>query len=408
MAFPGNLGKVQVAEQSGWGTAQTVFDATLHTVECEVVIPTLIQEALRTNAMRGTFNAQRVVAGAKSGTTVSLSMPLHGWSATTPAADPTSSNAFVDSILMTAALGGVAYTTAAFGATTDSSPGSAATTAFTGGEGSALTLGSALLVPKSGGHSVGFASTVSTDDITWRVPLSATATADADCYGSINTYLANGSPANGLTMVYLGAESSSKIVLYDGCVTRAKMILSPGQQPKLEADLHFGAWTLSGSGGDPGQFAYTLPQLPAAISNNGARFMVDGSAVEAGTVEIEVTLDAQPVLSHAGPEGVASYAIANREVTMTVESAASALTTATVGAPGDAVNAIQCTLNTTAGRSVAVLIASGQLEEIRTIGDSNGLVALTSTYRAATFDDDGTADVVGTAPADTLVRVAWL
>jgi len=408
MAFSGNLGKIQVAEQSGWGTAQTVFDATRHTVECEVVIPTLIQEALRTNAMRGVFNAQRVVAGAKSGTTVSLNMPIHGWSATTPTGDPSASDSFVDAIIMGKALGGTFYTTTAYGATIDGSPGSAATTQFTSSEGAALTLGSALLVPKSGGYSIGWASTVSTDNITWRVPLSGTATASSDCFGSINTYLANASPTNGLTMVYLGAESSSKIVLYDGCVTRAKITMSPGQQPMLEADILFGAWSLSGSGGDPGQYAYTLPQLPAAISNNGARFMVNGSAVEAGTVELEVTIDAQPVMSHAGAEGVASYAIANRDVALTVESAAASITSGTVGAPGDAVNAVQCTLNTTPGKSISVLIASAQLEEIRTIGDSNGLVALTSTYKAATFDDDGTADSVGTAPADTLVRVGWL
>ena len=101
MAYhPTNLAQIMLAKQGAWGTAASpsASDATL--VECEVVLPTLAQEALTTEAVRGAFHAHRMIAGSKEGVQVSLKMPLHGWSASTPSGNPGAGDVFVDSILM--------------------------------------------------------------------------------------------------------------------------------------------------------------------------------------------------------------------------------------------------------------------------------------------------------------------
>ena len=408
MAFSqSNIGRVRLGKQTAWNNAtpSPAFSA-LHVVEAEVFLPELSTEILQTEAMRGNYAARRSVDGGKSNITVSLRMPMHGWNSTTPTGDPTSSNQHPDALILEYALGASIYCPAR-SKTTHSSAGTASTTVMASGE--ALTEGHAMLCPISASaFSVGWSKDVSGDSVTWAQDLSSAPHASTDGFGSMLQYMDTASPATGLVMHYQGQDANTDITLSNGMVTACKIIMNPNAQPMIEADLVFGAWSL-GTSGAPGLYEYTLPQLPVAVGNNGARLMVNNSLnASVFTVELDLAVEYQPVLGHSAAEGISQYIVTNRDATLTVtEPTTNAYNDMNV-AGGTAIGAIQVDLCTTPGRAFSLLLPSAVLENTRTLGDNNGVVGTTSVYKAGYYDDDGSDSAVGTAPADTIVRTAFL
>ena len=114
------------------------------------------------------------------------------------------------------------------------------------------------------------------------------------------------------------------------------------------------------------------------------------------------------MLGHSAAEGISQYIVTNRDVTLTVQAPVSNAATELAVAGGTVVGPIQMDANTTAGRAFSLLIPSAVLENTVTLGDNSGVVAATSVYKAGYYDDDGNDSAVGTAPADTIVRTAFL
>lgn len=400
---PSNIGRFALKTQSSWGTAETSFAAANY-VEASVFIPTPVQEALRTDATRGGYYAQRVVAGSKKDTTFTVSMPMHGFSDSTPSADPGA--AHPDALLVAAALG-------------DFNIKGFASSAVTGGTASAPTVsdsdynlwvGQAVAVPISGGHSLGFVKTYTDggggdDTLTLLDDLSAAPSGSGDLLGSITCYLTN-TINNALTFDWVGSDASIHVRFYDCVVTSAKITLNATEQPMGEFTIQAGGWTNIGSGGAPGDYAMTdRPQMPALIGSNGSRFRVNGSAVTVSSLEIEITNDVQAVMSHAGTEGLAQYVTTNRSVAMTAVAEAASL--AALVSPGTATGVVQFDANTTPGRAMTMTLPSAQVEELSEIGDSNGLVALTTRYAPQVYSGDSGDGTLGAA-ANTAARIAFL
>ncbi|MCP4028227.1 MAG: hypothetical protein GY736_18235, partial [Sphingomonas sp.] len=188
-----------------------------------------------------------------------------------------------------------------------------------------------------------------------------------------------------------------------GVVTSAKLTLSPKGQPTLECTCKFADWTNAGSGGAPGDYALTdLPQMPAAIGDNGARYLLGGTAVNAASFEIEITNDVAEAPGHASAQGVAQYVTTNRTVRTTVTVPAASI--ATINAPGTSAGVVQLDLNTTPGRALSVLMPLAQREALETLGDAGGLVALTGVFGPSNYTGDDTS----TVPANTDFRIAFL
>ena len=412
MAYhPTNLAQIMLAKQGAWGTAASpsASDATL--VECEVVLPTLAQEALTTEAVRGAFHAHRMIAGSKEGVQVSLKMPLHGWSASTPSGNPGAGDVFVDSILMEYALGGVEYGAVGFG----QNPSSASVNTYTMTNGSDFAPGYAALVDVDGTNATygaAFVASVSSNDVTWHTAVQGAAgDPDAGVYGAINTYLTTGTPTVPLTMVYLGSDSTNKIVLYDGLVTSVKITAAPKPPPTLEATIQCIYWTLSGSGGGVSQYSYGLPMIPATIGANGARYCHGGGTGSGATekklanAEFEVAISYAPVMNHGSDQGVAQYVVTNREVKLTTEEPLTAVNGTTVLAPGSEIaNGIQLDLSTVPGRACSILIPKAQVQELATLGDTDGIVSASYVYAPIQYTGDGGSS----GPNDSLARVAFL
>lgn len=402
---PSNIGRFALKTQSAWGTAETSFAAANY-VEASVMIPTPVQEALRTDATRGGYYAQRVVAGSKKDATFTLSMPLHGFSDATPSGDPGA--AHPDALLIASALG--AFNIKGF-----------ASSAVTGGTAAAPTVtnsdydlwvGQAVAVPISGGHSLGWVKTYTDggggdDTLTLLDELSAAPSGSGSLLGSITCYMTN-TINDPLTFDYVGADSTIHVRFYDCVVTSAKLTLNATEQPMAEFTVQAGGWTNIGSGGAPGDYAMTdRPQMPALIGANGSRLRVAGVAVNVSSMEIEITNDVQAVMSHAGTEGLAQYVTTNRSVALTATAEASTLAGVGMMSPGTSVGVVQFDANTTPGRALTMTIPLSQVEELQELGDSNGLVALTTRYAPQVYSADSGVGTLGDA-ADTAARIAFL
>lgn len=410
---PSNLGRISIAKQSAWGTKQTSFPAASF-AEVEVTMPQLQREALMTEAYRGQFHSHRIKAGSREGTTVSLRMPVHGWSASTPSGDPSASDQSVESILLEYAMGAVHYN--------DLRPrtvSSATTSQITVNSAMAVTdVGSAILAQSNAAgteHVIGFIKSMSGADnveLNLASATSSAAYATGAVYGSMTHFISTAQPAQGLSLEYLGADSTSRIILFDGCVSSLKITASPRQQPMMEAELHFADFEFMESGGNPGMYEFPLPQLPAAVGNNGTRMLLSGSPVDSVSAEFTVTCEYAAIGNHSSSEGVSKYVITNRSTQAAVTIPASSITDAAIFAPGTAVDQLQLDFNAhVPGSAMSILIPRALVESQSTLGDSEGIVAVTHNLSAAFYDADGAADSVDSenAPAaDSVARVALL
>tara|TARA_R100000278_G_scaffold119544_2_gene101071 strand:- start:6745 stop:7995 length:1251 start_codon:yes stop_codon:yes gene_type:complete len=412
---PSNLGRISVAKQSAWGTKQTSFPAASF-AEVEVTMPQLQREALMTEAFRGQFHSHRIKAGSREGTTVSLRMPMHGWSASTPTADPSASDQNVESILLEYAMGAVHFPDI-MARTVSSATTSQITVSDT-----MLNpdVGSAFMAQSNSGgteHVIGFIKSMTGADnkeLNLATATSSAAYATGAVYGSMTHYISSSQPAQGLSLEYLGADSTSRIILFDGCVSSLKITASPRQQPMLEAELHFADFEFMESGGNPGMYDFPLPQLPAAVGNNGTRMVLGGSVIDSISAEFTVTCEYAAIGNHSSSEGVSKYIITNRTTQASVQIPASAITDAAIYAPGTALSQVQLDLNAhVPGSAVSILIPRALIESQSTLGDSEGIVAVTHNMIAAYYDDDASDGSVSsgsgsTTAADTVARVALL
>ena len=110
-------------------------------------------------------------------------------------------------------------------------------------------------------------------------------------------------------------------------------------------------------------------------------------------------------MSHAGTEGLSQYVTTNRSVAMTAVAEASSL--AALVTPGTTAGVIQFDANTTPGRAMTMTLPSAQVEELGEIGDSNGLVAVTTRYAPQVYSGDSGVGTLGAA-ADSAARIAFL
>jgi len=405
MAFSeSRIGRVYVKEQGAWGTPQTSF-AAADVVECEITYPELTREAVSTDTVRGAFHHATHVMGAKVGTSISLTMPLHGWSATTPVGNPTE---HVDALLLKHALGG---SNQAGYEVVDTSQDSTTVIKYNDGWALANWAGNAQLHTVSGGFTAGWVTstdlTGDPDTATMLNQLSAQPTNEGQTYGSNTCYLTTGHPAAAtpLTVQWEGSDANAGIRLSDGVVTSATITAGPRQQPTLSVTMTFLDWDNVTGIGSPGQYAHALPQMSTLSGENGARLVLGADlTVDAASFEVTIESEMAVIGSHSGNEGAAQYYPTNRTVTASIVIPQDgALTTSS---PSIDPGAVQLDLAGTAGSSLSILIPEPRIIEQSTIGDSEGIVASTLSLGCAVMTSDASAGAG--AAANSVFRVAFL
>ena len=392
------IGKVQIKQQGAWGTAATSFTAA-NLVECEMTYPTLLTEAISTEAMKGNYHHDTVLAGSEQGTTFELRFPLHGWDTSGVAIEDNPDVANNPEVLMLqSALGGLIVQ----GYTENVAGGSTSVVNITDGFVNADWIGSAQLYDISGGNtSVGWVKSVdgsgSPDTVTPLVILAGTPQAGTG-YGSATTYLDTGTPLP-LTVQYMGANEGGNGVgceLVDCVVTSFKISLNPREQLMCDVSLIAGSWSVLTSNVTD-QYTYSYNQMGVLTSENGARMVnSSGVAVESFTAEVTIENTVAPVGSVSGAQGISQFASTNRAVTfnLTVPATSSGFAT-NVFTPGQATGAMQIDICQGAGKSFSAVIPSGVITEQDTIGDQDGLIAITRVIGCAKYASDGASTDAG-------------
>tara|TARA_R110000824_G_scaffold30049_5_gene99246 strand:- start:2179 stop:3405 length:1227 start_codon:yes stop_codon:yes gene_type:complete len=401
------IGRIWVREQAAWGTPFTIVPAShaASSVECEITYPELAQEALSVDTVRGGFHSAPVTAGAKIGTSITLTMPLHGWSAATPSDNATE---HVDALLLKHALGGSSLA----GWSSDvlaSGQDSATVIKYGDGSGALNMIGNAVLIPVSGGHSVGWVTSGNVggdpDLLTVLNALSANASDSAQPYGSNTCYLTTGMPSVPLTVQWQGSDADAGVRLSDGAVTSATITCSPQQQPTLSVTLNFLDWDEVTGLGSPGLYSHSLPQMPILTGSNDARLVMGSDLhIDAASFEITIENEMATIGSHSGNEGASVYYATNRTVTgsLTIPTAAAL----GINAPGTDPGALQLDLAGTPGNALSILVPEPVLTEVSQIGDNDGLVAETLSFGCNVMLADATTGAG--AAVNSPFRVAFL
>jgi hypothetical protein len=390
-------GRLAIKEQaSSWGTAETSFAAADYLEVTGPLVPSMPRETLSVNIYTPGFSEAEVIAGSKAGGTFSFSMPMHGVLATTPVANPT---IHPDALLFRAALGGGGsdgYSTTVTGGTAAIPTDSSIPVAHAG---------FATLYPVASGYSIGWNSVVSANTSSdLLVDLSASPAAGTGL-GSYVAWLSTAA-STPLTVEWLGTDATSKIRYSDCLPSKLTAKWKAKQAPTLDVELTFLSWTNVGSGGDPADYAYGYPRLPAFVGANGVRALFAGGAAICPTeVTIEITQTLEQAECASATEGADSLVTINRSVRVTVmvnptdyNATPWTDTVATVKA------ALQIDACTTPGRACSMVLPLPKVMQQGAPTANGSLLGLTSVYGPTIYS----ADTGTTAPADTEFRIAFL
>ncbi len=394
------IGRARIRPQTDWGFDNAVAAGSFvagDTLGCEVWVPQLVEEALRSETFRGAFHAHRVVGGSRKGVQITVSMPAHGLSSSAPSGEPTRTP---DILLFESALGFGAATTAGFDAT-NLVGGTAASVQWTDATG--LNPGQALLIPLASGHSFGWLQTITPgtpEELVLVTELSGAPAASGQVFGSYGVALSTAQSAP-LSLLWVGSRGE-QIRLYDGAVSQAQLTREPSGRLMISATLQFGGWIVdAGSGTAPGQYAFGLPDLPAAIGRNGARVMVDGAAIPLSSFELSITNTLAEAPDIGAREGLGAYVTTDRAVQLTVTGRQPDVSA--LRSPGDELGTVQVDCGNTPGKALSLLMPAAVVQEFEPLQDSEGVVGNQLTLAPGNYTGDGSS----TEPGNTVFRMAW-
>lgn len=390
-------GRLAVKVQaSSWGTAETSFTSADLVEAVGPIVPPMPRETLSVDTYRPGNGAPSRVPGSKAGGTISLTIPLHGVSATTPTDNPT---IHPDATIVRAALG--SGNTDGYSATVTGGTAAAATDSSI----PVAHAGFASLYPIGGGlYSVGWNSTVvASTSSTFLNGLAGTPAAGT-ALGSYVCWLSS-TNATPLTIDWLGTDATAHIRYVDCLPSKITITLAAKQTPTMEVEFTFLSWTNVGSGGAPADYAYTYPRIPAFIGANGARTVFDDADACPKTVVIEITQALEQVECGTATDGADSLQWTDRMLRVSVTSTPPDWSASPVSlAPGDVVDPLQIDACTTPGRAFSCRLPAPQVAEQPTPVGNGNLLGMTTIYEGRVFAGDTGA----TAPADTPAQVAWL
>lgn len=397
-------GRLAIKEQgSGWGTSETSFSATDYLEVQGPIVPPMPRETLSVDVYRPGNTAAPRLPGSKAGGTISFTIPLHGWSSSTPSGDPT---IHPDATILKAALGGGAtdaYTTAiAAGSTTS-------LINVTNGSADTAWAGFAQLGVGATTNSIWWAKLVDTaaspDTVTPLVTTLAEEPAAGTAYGSYVLWLSTAA-STPLTIDWCGDDSTAHVRYFDALPSKVTITLTAKQTPTMEVEFTFLNWTNVGSGGAPSDYAYSYPRIPAFIGANGARALFSGgSSICPRTVTIEIMQPLEEVPCASSSQGASSLRHTDRAVKVTIVRTPSDWSAAPVtDAAGSTPNALQVDACNTPGRALSVCMPAPQLMEQPSPTGNGNLLGLTTVYEPLVYS----GDTGSTAPADTAFRIAFL
>jgi hypothetical protein len=163
-----------------------------------------------------------------------------------------------------------------------------------------------------------------------------------------------------------------------------------------------GGWTIDGTGGAPGVYSLVYPALPAALGDNGGRFLDNGVALAAHKFEWEITSKVTPLGDYAGAQGLGQFVVAelawSGKLTIPMTDAATQIDT--IAALRGILQLDYCT---TAGRMFSLLVPAATTQKLAP-PKAEDVVTVEYALGAGAYVADGSS----TAPGNTPFRAAFL
>jgi hypothetical protein len=406
------IGRVYARPQADYETPHASSDviADQYAMEVEMVVPPTTREIFERAAVRGGFYEIAPVSGSQHGAEFTVSKPLHGLSSSALTSDPTPHG---DAYLLQALLGSIL---------TDNY--SAAAVSGTGSTTTSIDIDSAKIGDFSNGGAFmvggagGFLETVDAVGNTIQpiLELSAAPTAGGETvYGSTTQYLSTAGTLS-FTIVWRAKEDETQLVLQSCVPTSATITLGPKDNyPRLEVTFSCNGIVSETASQAITDYDYNLPVLPVPTSDASARLVFASTSGGTGTTELDIeglqiaiTQELVPQLSHNSSGGVADMLVTNRSVEVSFkgvlgaanpfDSTGKVLTDIANSAP----KAVQFQLGSVSGQMFMMLLPSPIQTEVPAVEDMGGVWGLSFMLKPGNYGGSGTG------VEDSDFRVAFL
>lgn len=401
-------------QDSGYETvpsADTV-DSTGFAVEAEVFMPPTTREIFERAAVKHGFYELPPVSGSPYGAEFTIRKPLHGFSASAVSANPTDSP---DSIVLESLLGAASKNNYEASAVQASSTSSAIK--VTDSDGGNYTSGLALLVSQMGG----FINNI--DDVDNELDLileleTAPTTSDT-IFGSNTVYLSTDA-TKAFSFTWRSQENNTRMHLQSCVPTTATITLGPKDNyPMIEVTFQCNKMVSDPAGSAIGAFEYTFPVLPVpfktSTTDKGSRLVfqdvsgtVTATELDIEGLQIVITQELLPQLSHNSVSGVADVQVINRTVEVSMkgvlgvenpyDDTGAVLTDISNSAP----KAVQLQIGSTAGQTFMMLLPSPIQTEVPAVEDLGGVFGLSFMMKPGNYGGSNTTI------ADSDFRLAFL
>lgn len=400
---PTKLGQVYIRRQSNFATPYSAADAASGlAVEAAAFVPTATREVFQREAVTGDYHKLGAISGSQAGqNTITLTMPMHGISATTPVSNLTN---HAEAEILASILGG--NERANYNASKVVQASSDADTIKAGSSPEWQAGQGVIIQTTSGasGYEMGFIEDASdATSIELRTPLGdATPEDGSTAYGTANAWLSTVAP-EAYTILVRGLDNNTQILAKSCVPTSVTITLDPKGVPTMEATFWVNEIAQSAAGSALSNYAYSLPVLPVATANDACRLVYGNASatafdVESFTLSIEQTI--QPQLGHGASSGVRDVIVTDRTVSASFTSLVGAATPWDTSAnmatvfdlndvdDGTGSKCIQLTLGNTPGQMFGFSIPQPLNVSPPALTDSNGMWAVSHEITVGKYASD--------------------
>jgi len=389
MPGPTSYQTVWIKAQSVWGTAAA--PAAADALDVAVVPFPLQQEALTPDVGYAGAHSIEPTPGSKAGISLQINGVLHGWSATTPTADPV---ATPEQLLLEWVFGGVIRD----GYATDLAGGASGSVNVTAGV--ANHVGQSVLLPLDATASRGIAwyQSLAANVYTLIADLIDAPASSGTIYGSATFYLDPIAIPLPFTIRVRGSVADADKV-YSDCHVSGTVTLALSSRGQWSYQIPVVALAVDEAPGDAAiatPAAALYPRVPATLGASGSRMTIANGAVcfQEATLTINVPTEMQNC--HNANQGVKQVIVMRR--TAQLELTGIDRSQDALAAPGASVGVVQIDGNTTPGRAASLLIPLAHAAEKETPADISGILGSRLLLKPSLYAGDSGASAVNNTP----------
>lgn len=401
-------------QDSGYETVPTAdtVDNTGTKIEAEVFMPPTTREVFERAAVRHGFYELAPVSGSPYGAEFTIRKPLHGLSSSALSGNPVDSP---DSQILEALLGSHSINNYEASGVVSGSTETAIKVADA--DGGNFTAGVALMASGKGGFISGLDDV--DNELDMVLELDTAPTASDTIFGSNTVYLST-ADTSAFSFTWRSQENNTRMHLQSCVPTTATITLGPKDNyPMVEVTFQCNKMVSDPDGSALEAYDYSLPVLPVpfkgSTTDTGSRLIFATTSGGTGATELDVeglqiviTQELLPQLSHNSVSGVVDVQVINRTVEVSMRGVLGASNPYdTTGAvltdiANSAPKAVQLQIGSTSGQTLMMLLPSPIQTEVPAVEDLGGVFGLSFMMKPGNYGGSGQT------VADSDFRIAFL